>query len=94
MAEPPSVAGSTETLLRIVRGVLNQLPDGHEIALDDPLVDLGVTSFQLMQIIAAVEQALDIEFPDSALALTAFESIGSLAAVVEILVRESGFAAR
>lgn len=35
-----------------------------------------------------MEQAFDIEFPDSALALTTFESVGSLATVVETLVRE------
>jgi Phosphopantetheine attachment site len=48
----------------------------------------GRDPFHLMRIIAAVEQAFDIEFPDSALALTTFESVGSLAAAVETPARE------
>jgi acyl carrier protein len=88
MVESSYRAGSTEALLGILGDVLDQLPSGREIALDVRLLELGVTSFQLMQIIAAVEQTLDIEFPDSALDLTTFESVGSLVATVDTLVRE------
>lgn len=88
MSESPAGAGPTETLMQILRGILDDLPDNHEITADDALVDLGVTSLQLMQVIAAVEHALDLDFPDSAISLATFESVGSLSAVVESLVRE------
>ncbi|MGF1425329.1 phosphopantetheine-binding protein [Kitasatospora sp. LaBMicrA B282] len=85
MAESPINEEIVAALARILRKVLSHLPDGHQLTADDRLEDLGVTSFQLMQLIAAAEQEFDIEFPDSALSLATFESVGSVALVVDAL---------
>lgn len=49
-----------------------------------------MTSFQLMQVLIAVERAFAVELPDSALRLETFESAGSIAAVVDSLTSEAG----
>lgn len=85
MAESQTYTGSTVVLQAILRNVLDQVPADHEIAPEQQLMNLGVTSLQLMRIVAAIEQELDIEFPDSALDMATFETVGSLAAVVESL---------
>ncbi|HZM75655.1 MAG TPA: phosphopantetheine-binding protein [Candidatus Limnocylindrales bacterium] len=85
MAESQTDTGSTVALQAILHNVMDQVPADHEIAPEQRLMNLGVTSLQLMQIVAALEQELDIEFPDSALDLATFETFGSLAAVVESL---------
>ncbi|MFF4501674.1 acyl carrier protein [Streptomyces sp. NPDC001401] len=84
MAE--SQTESLEIVVRILRKVLKNLPADHVITQEDRFADLHVTSLQLMQIIAAVEQTLDVEFPDSAFDLATFESVSSLTAVVDSLV--------
>lgn len=86
MAESQTGEETLEIVVRILRKVLKDLPDDHVITPDDRLADLQVTSLQLMQIIAMVEQTLDVEFPDSAFDLATFESASSLTAVVDSLV--------
>ncbi|MDH6108186.1 acyl carrier protein [Kitasatospora sp. MAP12-15] len=85
MTESQTDEATVGALVRLLRKILTDLPEGHEITAGDRLEDLGLTSFQLMQLIAASEQEFDIEFPDSALSLTTFESVASVALVVGAL---------
>jgi acyl carrier protein len=75
-------------VVRILREILGSLPGGTDLTSDDKLLDLGTTSFQLMQVLIAVERAFAVELPDSALRLETFESAGSIAAVVDSLTSE------
>jgi acyl carrier protein len=74
-----------QLVLGILRVVVPELPDDREIGLGDRLEDLGVDSLGLMQIVAEVEDALGVEFPDSALVPQTFESVRSLVTVVASL---------
>jgi acyl carrier protein len=85
VAEARTDIGSTVAVQAILRKVLDQVPAGHEFVPEQRLTDFDVTSLQLMRIVAAVELEFDVEFPDSALDLVTFETVGSLAAVVESL---------
>lgn len=52
------------------------------------LYDKGLTSLTTVNIMLAIEDEFDIEFPDSKLNRQTFQSIDSLAEVVEELVGE------
>jgi acyl carrier protein len=55
---------------------------------DDDLHGAGLTSLATVGLMLALEDAFDIEFPDSMLSRKTFGSIGSLAAAVEELAGE------
>jgi acyl carrier protein len=52
----------------------------------DDLYELGLTSLTTVNIMLAIEDAFDIEFPDSKLNRKTFNSIESLVDVIEELV--------
>lgn len=85
MTMSPDEKQSTTALVTILRKVLRELPGGPGITAHDELLALGVSSLQLMQIVVEIEKGLGVEFPDAALALENFESVASLAAVVDSL---------
>lgn len=55
---------------------------------DDDLHGAGLTSLATVGLMLALEDAFDIEFPDSMLSRKTFGSIASLAAAVEALTGE------
>ena len=60
--------------------------DVNNLKEDDDLYDLGLTSLTTVNILLAIEDAFDIEFPDSKLNRKTFNSIESLVDVIEELV--------
>ncbi len=60
--------------------------DVNNLKEDDDLYDLGLTSLTTVNIMLAIEDAFDIEFPDSKLNRKTFNSIESLVEVIEELV--------
>ncbi len=60
--------------------------DFSAIADDDDLYVAGLTSLTTVNIMLAIEDEFDIEFPDSRLNRQTFDSIESLVEVVEELV--------
>lgn len=60
--------------------------DVNSLKEDDDLYDLGLTSLTTVNIMLAIEDAFDIEFPDSKLNRKTFNSIESLVEVIEELV--------
>ena len=60
--------------------------DVNNLQEDDALYDLGLTSLTTVNIMLAIEDAFDIEFPDSKLNRKTFNSIESLVDVIEELV--------
>jgi acyl carrier protein len=62
------------------RGYLGPLPPA-----DQPLRDIGFDSLLTIKLIAALEEQLEIEFPDSALNLDSFSTIESTMRLVQSL---------
>ena len=60
--------------------------DFNNVGEDDDLYTAGLTSLTTVNIMLAIEDEFDIEFPDSKLNRKTFQSIGSLVEVVEELV--------
>jgi len=54
----------------------------------DNLFDAGMTSFGSVQLMLAIEEALDIEFPNSLLTRKTFATLGDLTSAVEQIVAE------
>lgn len=59
-----------------------------ELADDGDLYSAGLTSLATVGLMLALEDAFDIEFPDSMLSRKTFASIASLAAAVQALTGE------
>lgn len=59
--------------------------DAQTLAETDDLYDAGLTSLTTVNIMLAIEDAFDIEFPDNKLNRKTFNSIDSLVEVVEEL---------
>ena len=75
--------------VRTIVGSLNLLPvpvDG--LSDDDNLFDAGMTSFGSVQLMLAVEEEFDIEFPNSLLTRKTFATLGGLMSAVEQLVTQ------
>lgn len=60
--------------------------DFNQLAEDDDLYEAGLTSLTTVNIMLAIEDEFDIEFPDSRLNRQTFDSIESLVEVIEELV--------
>jgi acyl carrier protein len=63
--------------------------DPHEIDEQADLYKLGLTSHASVDVMLALEDAFDIEFPDEVLKKSTFESVHNIAQVVESLVKLS-----
>jgi acyl carrier protein len=75
--------------VRTIVGSLNLLPvpvDG--LSDQDNLFDAGMTSFGSVQLMMAIEEEFDIEFPNSLLTRKTFATLGGLISAVEQLVSE------
>tara|TARA_R110002094_G_scaffold71631_2_gene80209 strand:+ start:109 stop:369 length:261 start_codon:yes stop_codon:yes gene_type:complete len=57
----------------------------EELTPDDSLYDAGMTSHASVSVMLALEEAFDIEFPDSMLSRRVFESIGSIRDAIDEL---------
>lgn len=60
--------------------------DFGEVGIDQDLYEIGLTSLTTVNIMLAIEDEFDIEFPDNKLNRQTFESIESLVEVVEELL--------
>jgi acyl carrier protein len=55
---------------------------------DDDLYQAGMTSHASVQVMLGLEDEFDVEFPDSMLKRSVFESISSMAAAIASLTEE------
>lgn len=60
--------------------------DAQSLDTSDDLYDAGLTSLTTVNVMLAIEDAFDIEFPDNKLNRKTFDSIESLVEVVEELI--------
>jgi acyl carrier protein len=56
---------------------------------DDDLYQAGMTSHASVNVMLALEEAFDVEFPDSMLNRSVFASIASIAGAIQTLTREA-----
>lgn len=75
--------------VRTIVGSMNLVPvplDG--LSDDDNLFDAGMTSFGSVQLMMAIEEEFDIEFPNSLLTRKTFATLGGLTSAVEQIVSQ------
>jgi acyl carrier protein len=79
----------SDTITATIRDVLTRsarLPvDVHSIAEDADLFQAGMSSHASVSVMLGLEDAFDVEFPDSMLKRSVFESIASIGAALETL---------
>jgi acyl carrier protein len=63
--------------------------DASEVDDQADLYDLGLTSHASVDVMLALEDAFDIEFPDEVLKKSTFASIHNIAEVIEGLVKSA-----
>ena len=61
--------------------------DPREVDVEADLYNLGLTSHASVDVMLALEDAFDIEFPDEVLKKSTFESVRNIAQVIESLVK-------
>jgi acyl carrier protein len=75
------------TAIRDIVGLYGQVSGGLDsVSDDDDLFDLGMTSHATVNVMLAIEEQFDFEFPEELLTKTTFESISALLSVVSSLV--------
>ncbi|HEY8334861.1 MAG TPA: acyl carrier protein [Tardiphaga sp.] len=75
--------------VRSIVGSMNLLPVSIDGLSDqDNLFDAGMTSFGSVQLMLAIEEEFDIEFPNSLLTRKTFATFGGLISAVDQLVSE------
>jgi acyl carrier protein len=76
----------TRTVIREVLAAHAKLPvDVATLSDDADLAAAGMTSFASVNVMLGLEDAFDIEFPDTMLNRDAFKSIDAMAAAVETI---------
>ena len=73
---------------RVLRDHARLPVDAHAIPKDADLFQAGMSSHASVNVMLALEDAFDVEFPDRMLKRSVFESIGGIAAAIGELQRE------
>lgn len=87
-AEGDVVGSSSDSESRVREAVSTALTGKVEVDaldLDGDLFDAGMTSHQTVQVMLAIEDEFDIEFPDDLLNRTTFTSIRSIVDALETI---------
>lgn len=63
--------------------------DTDQVAVGDSLYDAGMTSHASVNVMLALEDAFDLEFPDHMLTRNVFETVGSISAAIAELKEEA-----
>ena len=70
---------------QILARVGNLATPAESLADEADLYDAGLTSFASVQLMLGIEEAFDIEFPDSLLNRKSFASISAIAKTVDLI---------
>ncbi len=76
----------TDRIRRILADHARLNVDPDDLAESDDLYQSGMTSHASVQVMLALEDEFDAEFPDAMLTRSVFESIASMAAAIAQLV--------
>jgi acyl carrier protein len=86
MAAAGDGAGQMTSRIRAILKEHGRMPgDVESLPEDADLFEAGLTSHASVNVMLALEEAFDIEFPDSLLRRSSFESISSIRAALEQL---------
>jgi acyl carrier protein len=72
----------TDEIRRILRDHGRLAVDVDELSTDSDLYQAGMTSHASVNVMLALEDAFDVEFPDSMLKRSVFETIGAIESAV------------
>lgn len=79
-----TIVGDVKSKIREILAARGGLPGGIESLGDQSdLYAAGLSSFASVQIMLALEEAFDLEFPDSLLNRKTFQSVDAIAAAVQ-----------
>ena len=88
------MSAETNTAIREVLREHARLPVDIDTLSDDAdLFSAGMTSHASVNLMLALEDAFDIEFPDRMLTRSVFESIGAITAAIDEIAVQNGHAA-
>lgn len=80
-----------QDLLARIRRILKEHArldsDVESIAVNDDLYQAGMTSHASVNVMLALEDEFNIEFPDHMLKRSVFDSVASIAAAIEVLTK-------
>lgn len=85
-ATPADQPGSPEQTVREVLAEHAGVDDAASLAADDDLYARGMTSHASVNVMLALEDAFDVEFPDRLLRRETFGSVGAITAAVRELL--------
>ena len=86
MAAAGDGAGQMTSTIRAILKEHGRMPgDVESLPEDADLFEAGLTSHASVNVMLALEEAFDIEFPDSLLRRSSFESIASIRSALEQL---------
>ncbi|MEY2403767.1 MAG: hypothetical protein QOD38_1318 [Acidimicrobiaceae bacterium] len=89
MGDTSSGGGMTDTIRRIIDDEGRLAVDVSALDDDTNLYDAGLTSHASVNLMLALEDAFDIEFPDEMLRKQTFESVAAIRAALEELTTAS-----
>jgi len=78
----------TDEIRRVLKEHARLRVDVDELAEDADLFQAGMTSHASINVMLALEDAFDVEFPDRLLSRSVFTSIGSIRAALEAIAVE------
>jgi acyl carrier protein len=79
----------TEKIRQVLREHGRLPVDVEKLATNDSLYEAGMTSHASVNVMLAIEDAFDVEFPDEMLTRSAFSSIASIEAALNQLQSNS-----
>jgi phosphopantetheine--protein transferase-like protein len=88
-APEPMNSPVTQEIRRVLDDHARLTVDAESLAPDADLYQAGMTSHASVNVMLALEDAFDVEFPDRLLKRSVFESVASIAAAIEDLRQEA-----
>jgi acyl carrier protein len=73
---------STDRLIRLVEQFLVSKSGTRSISVEDGLIDIGLTSIDMVNLMLAVEAEFDVSIPQAAITPENFRSISTIEALV------------
>jgi acyl carrier protein len=77
-AMPSFNADIRNRIVVLVKGILEQNSISTEVTMDAPLVDIGLTSMDMVNLMLGVEAEFDFTIPQSEITPENFRSVGTL----------------
>ncbi|MEU2954601.1 phosphopantetheine-binding protein [Streptomyces xanthochromogenes] len=72
-----------EELQTVIRNQAPELPEGRPLTADDKLLDLGIDSLALVELIINIEESFVIVIPDEDMLADNFTTVGTVSDLVD-----------